>query len=58
MVAIMVEQAEDNLELDFTSIFRLCLRDDDDHLVQLGVEGLWELGGPLASGGARRIAAF
>ena len=43
VVATMVEQAEDNLELDFTSIFRLCLRDDDDHLVQLGVEGLWEL---------------
>lgn len=43
IVATMVEQAEDNLELDFTSIFRLCLKDDDDHLVQLGVEGLWEL---------------
>ena len=38
----MVEQAEENLELDFTAIFRHCLKDDDDRLVQLGVEGLWE----------------
>ena len=43
VVSTMVEQAEANLELDFTSIFRLCLRDDDDRLVQLGVEGLWEM---------------
>ena len=38
----MVEQAEDNLELDFTSIFRQCLKDEDDRLAQFGVEGLWE----------------
>lgn len=43
VVAVMVEQAEENLELDFTAIFRQCLRDDDDRMVQLGVEGLWEL---------------
>ena len=43
VVSTMVEQAEENLELDFTSIFRLCLKDDDDRLVQSGVEGLWEL---------------
>ena len=42
VVSTMVEQAEENLELDFTSIFRLCLKDDDDRLAQLGVEGLWE----------------
>ncbi len=42
VVAAMVEQAEENLELDFTSIFRQCLQDDDDRLVQLAVEGLWE----------------
>ncbi len=42
VVAAMVEQAEENLELDFTSIFRQCLQDDDDRLVQLGIEGLWE----------------
>ena len=38
----MVEQAEENLELDYTSIFRHCLKDDDDRLAQLGIEGLWE----------------
>ena len=43
VVAVMVEQAEENLELDFTAIFRQCLDDDDDRLVQLGVEGLWEM---------------
>ena len=42
VVAAMVEQAEENLELDFTSIFRQCLRDGDDRIVQLGIEGLWE----------------
>ena len=42
VLAAMVEQAEENLELDFTAIFRHCLKDCDDRLVQLGVEGLWE----------------
>ena len=43
IVSTMVEQAEENLELDFTSIFRFCLKDEDDRLVQLGIEGLWEM---------------
>ena len=42
VLTAMVEQAEENLELDFTSIFRHFLKDEDDHLVQLGIEGLWE----------------
>ena len=42
VLAAMVEQAEENLELDFTSIFRNCLKDEDDRLAQLGIEGLWE----------------
>ena len=42
VVAAMVEQAEENLELDFTAIFRHFLKDDDDRLAQLGIEGLWE----------------
>ena len=42
VVSEMVEQAEENLELDFTAIFRLCLKDEDDRLTQLAVEGLWE----------------
>ncbi len=43
VVAAMVEQAEENLELDFTSIFRQCLRHHDDRIAQMGIEGLWEL---------------
>ena len=43
VIAVMVQQAEDNLELDFTAIFRQCLKDYDDRMVQLGVEGLWEM---------------
>ncbi len=42
VLTAMVEQAEENLELDFTSIFRYCLKDEDDRLAQLGIEGLWE----------------
>ena len=42
VLTTMVEQAEENLELDFTSIFRHFLKDEDDNLVQLGIEGLWE----------------
>ena len=42
VLTTMVEQAEENLELDFTSIFRYFLKDEDDRLVQLGIEGLWE----------------
>ena len=43
VVAVMVQQAEENLELDFTAVFRQCLKDNDDRMVQLGIEGLWEL---------------
>ncbi len=43
VLAVMVEQAEENPELDFTNIFRQCLKNDDDPLVQLSVEGLWEV---------------
>ena len=42
VIAALVDEAEENLELDFTAIFRLCLKDDDDRLTQLAVEGLWE----------------
>ena len=43
VLAALVEQAEEDPALDFTAIFRHVLKDDDDHLVQLGVEGLWEM---------------
>ena len=40
VLTTMVEQAEENLELDFTSIFRHFLRDDDDRLAQLSCAAL------------------
>ncbi len=39
----MVELAEDNPELDFTAIYRLCLKGDDEPLLQIVMDGLWEL---------------
>jgi len=38
----LVELAEDNLELDFDSIFRNCLKDQDAEVRGKAVEGLWE----------------
>ena len=34
--------AEDNAELDFSSIFRLCFKDPDDVVRQKAITGLWE----------------
>ena len=38
----MVELAEDNPELDFTAIYKLCLKGDDEPLLQIIMDGLWE----------------
>ena len=38
----MVELAEDNPELDFTAIYKLCLKGDDEPLLQIVMDGLWE----------------
>lgn len=38
----LVELAEDNCELDFDSIFRNCLKDQDADIRGKAVEGLWE----------------
>ncbi len=38
----MVELAEDNPELDFTVIYKLCLKGDDEPLLQIVMDGLWE----------------
>ena len=48
----LVTLAEDNLELDFSPIFRNCLKDDDPEVRDRAVSGLWEsddrnLVGPL-----------
>jgi HEAT repeat protein len=38
----MVELSEDNPELDFTAIYKLCLKGDDEPLLQIVMDGLWE----------------
>ncbi len=42
IVQRLVELAEDNLELNFDSIFKYCLRDQDDEVRSKAIEGLWE----------------
>lgn len=38
----LVELAEDNVELNFDSIFRHCLQDSDTEVRRKAIEGLWE----------------
>ncbi len=38
----LVELAENNLELNFDTIFKHCLKDQDDEVRNKAIEGLWE----------------
>lgn len=38
----LVELAEENIELDFSSVFKACLQDDDEIVREMAVKGLWE----------------
>ena len=38
----LLELAEENLELNFDSIFKYCLKDPDDEVRSKAIEGLWE----------------
>ena len=38
----LVELGENNMELDFSAIFRVCLNDEDDDVRELATRGLWE----------------
>ncbi|MFC2018703.1 HEAT repeat domain-containing protein [Chloroflexota bacterium] len=38
----LAELVEDNLELNFDSIFKLCLKDPDEEVRRQAIEGLWE----------------
>jgi HEAT repeat protein len=42
IVTRLVELAEDNLEYNFDAIFRYCLKDPDEDVRTLSIEGLWE----------------
>ena len=38
----LIELADDNVELDFNSVFKSCLTDDDDSIREMAAKGLWE----------------
>jgi HEAT repeat protein len=38
----LVELADENIELDFSSVFKACLQDDDEIVREMAVKGLWE----------------
>lgn len=42
IVHALVELAEENVELDFTSVFKSCIDDPDAEVREAAVEGLWE----------------
>ncbi len=42
LIERLVELAEGNFELDFDSIFRYCLKDEDAQVQCKAIEGLWE----------------
>ncbi|MFQ6027675.1 MAG: HEAT repeat domain-containing protein [Dehalococcoidia bacterium] len=42
IVTKMVELAEENPELDFCAVFKMCLKDRDEEVLEKAIEGLWE----------------
>ena len=42
LIATLVELAEENPELDFGAIFKMCLKDPDEPVLEKAIEGLWE----------------
>ncbi len=42
IVSMMVELAEQNTELDFTTVFKMCLKVGDEEILEIAIEGLWE----------------
>ena len=42
IVSALIELAEDNPELDFHAVFKMCLKDKDELVLGKAMEGLWE----------------
>lgn len=42
IVVSLVELAEDNIELDFGAVLKVCLSDPDEEIRSRAIEGLWE----------------
>jgi hypothetical protein len=43
VIDCMVVNAEENADLDFCSVIKVCLKDSDDQVRQRAIEGLWEV---------------
>ena len=43
VIDCMVVTAEENADLDFCSVIKVCLKDPDDQVRQRAIEGLWEV---------------
>lgn len=42
LISTMTELAEDNPELDFSAVFKMCLKSQDETVLEKAMEGLWE----------------
>ena len=42
IIATMAELTEDSSEVDFSAVFRMCLKDKDEEVLEKAIEGLWE----------------
>ena len=42
LVNSLAELAEDNVEVDFNAVFKVCLSDPDEEVRELALRGLWE----------------
>ena len=42
IIATMAELTEDSSEGDFSAVFRMCLKDKDEEVLEKAIEGLWE----------------
>lgn len=43
IVSTLTELAEDNPEFDFCAVFKMCLKDRDEVVLEQAMEGLWEI---------------
>ena len=43
IIATMAELAEQNPEFDFNAVFKMCLKGDDETVLETAMEGLWEV---------------
>ena len=43
VIDCMIVTAEENADLDFCSVIKVCLKDPDDQVRQRAIEGLWEV---------------